>query len=34
MSAEGAAVIRRKLKKYLMDGDERRERFRPATGMW
>lgn len=31
---DGAALIRRKLKKYVMDGDQRRERLRPPTGTW
>jgi len=33
-SADGAALIRRKLKKYLIGDDVQREPHRPATGMW
>jgi hypothetical protein len=33
-SSEGAELIRRKLKRYVIDGDPARERFRPKTGMW
>ncbi|HKX91215.1 MAG TPA: hypothetical protein VJM15_02160 [Sphingomicrobium sp.] len=34
MSSDGAAKIRRKLKTYVIDGQPRRERFRPPTGTW
>jgi hypothetical protein len=34
MSNEGAEIIRRKLKRYLIDGEVTRERHRPATGTW
>jgi len=34
MSGHGAALIRRKLKKYVIDGDVARERYRPVTGTW
>jgi hypothetical protein len=34
MSSDGAALIRRKLKRYVIDGEAARERFRPATGTW
>jgi len=33
-SGEGAALIRRKLKRYVMEGDIKREPYRPATGTW
>ena len=33
-SADGAALIRRKLKRYLIDGEVRREGYRPASPMW
>jgi hypothetical protein len=33
-SSVGAELIRRKLKRYVIDGDPARERFRPATGTW
>jgi hypothetical protein len=34
MSNDGAEVIRRKLKRYLIKGEITRERHRPATGSW
>jgi hypothetical protein len=34
MSSHGAALIRRKLKTYLIDDDVTRERDRPATPLW
>lgn len=34
MSSDGAEIIRRKLKPYLIDGETRRERHRPATPLW
>jgi hypothetical protein len=34
MSGEGAALIRKKLKAYLIDGEVTRERHRPKTGTW
>ncbi len=34
MSNDGAEVIRRKLKRYLIKGEITRERHRPATGGW
>jgi hypothetical protein len=34
MSSEGAALIRRKLKSYLIRGDVTRERHRPAKPLW
>jgi hypothetical protein len=34
MSGEGAAIIRRKLKAYVMDDDAQRERHRPTTPLW
>jgi hypothetical protein len=34
MSGEGAAIIRRKLKAYLMEDDVQRERHRPTTPLW
>ena len=33
-STEGAEVIRRKLKRYLIHGDVQREAFRPQTPLW
>ena len=33
-SSDGAALIRKKLKRYVMDDNARREPHRPATGMW
>lgn len=33
-SAYGAALIRRKLKAYVMDDDVQRERFRPVKPLW
>jgi len=33
-STDGAALIRKKLKRYLMDDAARREPHRPATGTW
>ena len=34
MSNYGAAQIRLKLKGHIIDGDVRRERFRPRRPMW
>jgi hypothetical protein len=34
MSSEGAAHIRRKLKRYVVQGDVVREKHRPTTGTW
>jgi hypothetical protein len=34
MSSHGAALIRRKLKAYVIDGEVRREPLRPPTGTW
>jgi hypothetical protein len=34
MSNEGAELIRRKLKRYLIGGDVTRERHRPITPLW
>jgi hypothetical protein len=34
MSNIGADLIRRKLKRYLIDGEVTRERLRPVTGTW
>lgn len=34
MSADGAALIRSKLKRYVMDDEVKRERHRPPTGTW
>jgi hypothetical protein len=34
MSTEGAELIRRKLKRYLISGTVTRERHRPTTGTW
>jgi len=34
MSNEGAELIRRKLKRYVIDGAVTRERHRPKTGTW
>jgi hypothetical protein len=34
MSGEGAALIRKKLKAYLIDGEVVREPHRPKTGTW
>jgi hypothetical protein len=34
MSGHGAALIRRKLKRYVIDDDVQRERHRPLTGTW
>ncbi len=34
MSGDGAALIRKKLKTYLIDDDVERERHRPATPLW
>lgn len=34
MSGPGADLIRRKLKRYLIDGEVTRERYRPTTGTW
>ena len=33
-SGDGAALIRRQLKRYVMEGDPRRERFRPVKPLW
>jgi hypothetical protein len=33
-SSEGALLIRKKLKKYLIDGDVTRERHRPVKPLW
>ena len=33
-SSHGAEIIRGKLKRYLIDGEIRRERHRPTTPMW
>jgi hypothetical protein len=33
-SGEGAALIRRKLKRYVIAGEVTRERYRPVTGTW
>ena len=33
-SGEGAELIRRKLKRYVMQGEVVRERHRPTTGRW
>jgi hypothetical protein len=34
MSADGAELIRKKLKRYLIDGEITRERHRPAKPLW
>jgi hypothetical protein len=34
MSSDGAALIRRKLKSYLIKEDVVRERFRPVKPLW
>lgn len=34
MSSDGAELIRRKLKRYLLDDDVTRERHRPTTPLW
>jgi hypothetical protein len=34
MSSDGAALIRRKLKRYVIDSEMIRERHRPRTGTW
>ena len=34
MSSEGAELIRRKLGRYLIDGDAPRERHRPVKPLW
>lgn len=34
MSGEGANLIRRKLKRYVIDGEVTRELLRPVTGTW
>lgn len=34
MSGEGAELIRRKLKRYLIDGDVKRDAHRPDTPLW
>ena len=33
-SSDGAGLIRRKLKSYVMDDDATRARHRPSTPMW
>lgn len=33
-SNSGAEILRRKLKRYIIDGEVRRERHRPATPLW
>ena len=33
-SSEGAETIRRKLKRHLIEGDVKRERYRPITPLW
>lgn len=34
MSADGAALIRKKLKAKLIDGEVKRERIRPRRPLW
>lgn len=34
MSSEGAELVRRKLKRYLINGDVTRERHRPIKPLW
>lgn len=34
MSAEGSDLIRKKLKRHLIQGEVIRERHRPSTPMW
>ena len=34
MSTDGAELIRRKLKSYVIEGDVTRERHRPVKPMW
>ena len=34
MSGDGAAVMTRKLKQYLIDDTVKREKHRPATPLW
>jgi hypothetical protein len=34
MSGDGAALIRKKLKAYVINGDVTRERFRPVKPLW
>lgn len=34
MGNEGAELIRRKLKRYVIDGDVPRERHRPTKPLW
>ena len=34
MSGEGAELIRRKLKRYLINGEVTRERHRPVKPLW
>jgi hypothetical protein len=34
MSSEGAEIVRRKLKRYLINGDVTRERHRPVKPLW
>jgi hypothetical protein len=34
MSSHGAAIIRRKLARYVIAGEVRRERHRPTTPLW
>jgi len=33
-SSDGAALIRKKLKTHVLDGNVKRERLRPLTGTW
>lgn len=33
-SSDGAALIRRKLRAYVMDNEATRERHRPTTPLW
>jgi hypothetical protein len=33
-SGDGAALIRRKLKRYVMEDETQRARHRPLTGTW
>ena len=33
-SSDGADLLRRKLKRYLINGDVTRERHRPRTPLW
>jgi len=34
MSSYGAAQARQKLKKHILEGEVRRERFRPRSPLW